>query len=156
MIVALATSSKQLQVVQVAINWGTPQDNTKGAPATYPLSPSMKGRHIAISSWLPGGTTDSPTEVSMTQISHIELLPGVADAQKKLWVPAVVVTVRSFVPTAENPYNQEVQSILDRWEILMDQPQTLHPSVGNSGSRRNSTGSAPPVRLALSQVDGRF
>lgn len=143
--VAMATSSKQLQVVQVVVNWGVPpQDNMKGInPATQTLNPMMRGRHMVISSWLPGGTSDSLLDASMTKITHIELLPAALDQPNKGWFPPVVLTVRSFVPTPDTPYNQEMQSIIDRWEILFDQPQTVHSAFEN---RRNSVGSAPQVK----------
>ncbi|KAH8676246.1 RNA polymerase II mediator complex subunit Sin4 [Xylariales sp. PMI_506] len=144
--VALATSSKQLHVAQVAVNWGTPPpENTKGVlAANQPLNPSLKERHVAISSWLAGGANDSHLDPSMTQISILELIPTALDAPNKTWFPPVVLAVRSFVPTPDTPYAQEPQSIIDRWELILDQTQTLHPAFENLGSRRNSVGSTQP------------
>lgn len=151
----MATASKQLQVLQVAIQWGIPPDNMKGMlPASQTLNPTLRERHLVVSSWLPGATSDSQLDASMTQISHIELLPTGIDTVNKAYFPPLIFTVRSFVPTADTPYNQETQSIVDRWEIRMDDPQALHSAFENLGSRRNSVGSAPPVNLIPLFIDG--
>ncbi|KAI0126017.1 RNA polymerase II mediator complex subunit Sin4 [Xylariales sp. AK1849] len=153
--VALATSSKQLQVVQVAVNWGLPPpENQKGMlPASQPLNPSLKGRHVAITTWLPGGTSESHLDSSMTQISHMEFLPTALDQPNKSFLSPVVVIVRSYVPSADTPYNQEVQSIIDRWELILDQSQPLHSAFENLGSRRNSVGSASPAAQRLKRLE---
>jgi mediator of RNA polymerase II transcription subunit 16 len=143
----MATASKQLQVLQVAVQWGISSENMKSMlPASQPLNPTLRERHLVVSSWLPGGTSDSQLDASMTQISHIELLPTGVDTVNKAYFPPLIFTVRSFVPTPDTSYNQEMQSIVDRWEIRMDDPQSLHSAFENLGSRRNSVGSAPPVR----------
>lgn len=145
--VALATSSKQLQLVQLGLAWGmTAQEGTKGpAAAAQILNPTLRGKHVAISSWLPGNDVESPLDSLMTQISCLEFIPAAYDPANKAWLWPVIVIVRSFVPTPDTPYNQESQSIVDRWEVTSDQPQTLHPAFENLGARRNSLGSAPPV-----------
>ncbi|KAH8201562.1 hypothetical protein TruAng_004254 [Truncatella angustata] len=149
--VALATSSRQLQVVQVGLAWGlVQQDAAKGATAgAQQLNPALRGKHAAISSWLPGNSPESPLDPLMTQISCLELLPPALDQSSKAWLWPVVLTVRSFVPAPDTPYNQEVQSIIDRWEITTEQPQTLHPGFENLGPRRNSMGAAPTPTFRL-------
>jgi mediator of RNA polymerase II transcription subunit 16, fungi type len=145
--VALATSSKQLQLVQVALAWNlSPQESIKGPAAQGPtLNPSLKGRQMAITSWLPGDSTDSPLESLMTQISFLEFVPAAFDQATKAWLQPYILAVRSFVPTPDMPYTQEVQSVIDRWEVISDQAQTLHPAFENLGSRRNSVGAAAPL-----------
>ncbi|KAK9777004.1 putative Mediator of RNA polymerase II transcription subunit 16 [Seiridium cardinale] len=153
--VVLATSSKQLQLVQISLAWGlTAQENMKGPiAATQPLNPSLRGKQVAVSSWLPGNATDSPLDPLMTQISCLEFLPAAYDPANKAWLWPVILTVRSFVPTPDTPYNQEAQSIIDRWEVTTDQPQALHPAFENLGSRRNSVGGAPSPALRLKRLD---
>ncbi|KAK7969623.1 mediator of RNA polymerase II transcription subunit 16 [Apiospora saccharicola] len=147
MFVALATSSKQLQLVQMQLDWGIPATGNKGVPpGNLQLNPTLKTRHVVVSNWLPGGNNETPLDSSMTQLSHIKLLPSAYDQGTKNVFPLIVLTVRSFVPPTDSPYSQEVQSIIDRWEVAFDQPQTLHPSFEQLGSRRNSVGAVPPVR----------
>ena len=152
MFVALATSSKQLQVVQLSLNWGLPPpESMKGIPpGNITLNPTLKDRHVAISSWLPGGNSDSHLDAAMTELSHIEMLPTYLDQPSKNTFPPIILTARCHVPPATGPYGQqgpqEVQTVIDRWEIVFDQAQSLHPAFEQLGSRRNSAGSAPPVR----------
>lgn len=152
MFVALATSSKQLQVVQLSLNWGLPPpESMKGIPpGNITLNPTLKDRHVAISSWLPGGNSDSHLDSAMKELMHIEMLPTYLDQPSKNTFPPIILTVRCHVPPAAGPYGgqppQEVQSIIDRWEIVFDQAQPLHSAFEQLGSRRNSAGSAPPVR----------
>lgn len=146
MFVALATSSKQIQLVQMQLDWGIPATGNKGVPpGNLTLSPTLKTRHVVVSSWLQIGSNESPLDSSMTQLSHIRLLPSAYDQGTKNVSNLIVLTVRSFVPPSDSPYSQEVQSIIDRWEVIFEQPQTLHPSFEQLGSRRNSIGAAPPV-----------
>ncbi|KAI8629437.1 RNA polymerase II mediator complex subunit Sin4 [Xylariaceae sp. FL1651] len=153
--IAMATTSKQLRVVQVAITFSTPKpDNTQNVPSGgHTLSPSLGKRHVAVTSWFQTGISESPFDASMSRISHIEMLPAHFDFQTKQWSPIVVITVRSFIPESNSPYNQEVQSIIDRWEVLTDQKQTVHPAFERLGARRNSVGSVPPAAARLKKLD---
>ncbi|KAI0206278.1 RNA polymerase II mediator complex subunit Sin4 [Astrocystis sublimbata] len=153
--IAMATTSKQLRVVQVAIAFNASKpENSQNAPQAAPvLTPSFGKRHVAVTSWFQTGMCASPLDASMFKISHVEMLPAVFDFQSKQWSPIVVVTVRSFMPEANSPYNQEVQSIIDRWELLTDQKQTVHPAFERSGARRNSAGSAPPATARLKMLE---
>ncbi|TGJ83697.1 hypothetical protein E0Z10_g5062 [Xylaria hypoxylon] len=153
--IAMATTSKQLRVVQVAISFNPPKpDNPQNVPpGQYVLSPSLTKRHVAVTSWFQTGMCESPLDASMSKISHIEMLPAHFDFQTKQWSPIVVITVRSFVPEPNSPYSQEVQSIIDRWELLTDQKQTVHPAFERLGARRNSVGSTPPATARLKKLD---
>ncbi|KAK8126437.1 uncharacterized protein PG998_002196 [Apiospora kogelbergensis] len=154
MFVALATSSKQIQLVQMQLDWGIPATGNKGVPpGNLTLSPTLKTRHVVVSSWLQIGSNESPLDSSMTQLSHIRLLPSAYDQGTKNVSNLIVLTVRSFVPPSDSPYSQEVQSIIDRWEVIFEQPQTLHPSFEQLGSRRNSIGAAPPTAPKLKRLD---
>ncbi|KAI3332000.1 RNA polymerase II mediator complex subunit Sin4 [Xylariaceae sp. AK1471] len=153
--IAMATTSKQLRVVQVAITFNAPKpDNPQNIPpGGHILSPSLGKRHVAVTSWFQTGMCESPLDASMSKISHIEMLPAHFDFQTKQWSPIVVITVRSFVPEPNSHYNQEVQSIIDRWELLTDQKQTVHTAFERLGARRNSVGSAPPATARLKKLD---
>ncbi|KAL0936566.1 mediator of rna polymerase ii transcription subunit 16 [Colletotrichum truncatum] len=152
--VVLATASKQLKVVRVGIHWGLPQSQSdnKPPPGSQSLNPTMQEKHVAISSWLPNGPTVSPTDSAMTQISHLEILPSTMDLTGQGWAPLVILAVRTYLPTPNTPY-QETQSIIDKWEVINDQPQSLHPAFEQLGSRRNSTGSAPTPTSRLKKYD---
>ncbi|KAI0408928.1 RNA polymerase II mediator complex subunit Sin4 [Xylaria palmicola] len=153
--IAMATTSKQLRVVQVAIAFNPPKpDNPQNMHSGgYTLSPSLGKRHVAVTSWFQTGLSESPLDASMSKISHIEMLPAHFDFHTKQWSPIVVITVRSFVPDPNSPYNQEVQSIIDRWELLTDQKQTVHTAFERLGARKNSAGSTPPATARLKKLD---
>ncbi|RWA10536.1 hypothetical protein EKO27_g4564 [Xylaria grammica] len=151
-----ATSADDLIThAAVAIAFSTPKsDNPQNVPpGGNVLSPSLGKRHVAVTSWFQTGICESPLDASMSKISHIEMLPAHFDFQTKQWSPIVVITVRSFVPEPNSPYGQEVQSIIDRWELLTDQKQTVHPAFERLGARRNSVGSTPPATARLKKLD---
>ncbi|KAG7125023.1 Mediator of RNA polymerase II transcription subunit 16 like protein [Verticillium longisporum] len=79
----------------------------------------------------------SDKNASMTQISHIELLPSQLDNTGQNWVPMNVLVVRSYLPTPNSPF-QEMQSVIDRWEVGHEPSPALHPAFEQMGSRRNS------------------
>ncbi|KAF3348908.1 GYF domain-containing protein mpd2 [Verticillium dahliae VDG2] len=138
MYVALATASRQLRLVRVSISWGPPQPDNKLPPSGQPLNPTMTAKHLAISSWMPNGQSGNPIDASMTQISHIELLPSQLDNTGHNWVPMSVLVVRSYLPTTNSPF-QEMQSVIDRWEVGHEPSPALHPAFEQMGSRRNSS-----------------
>ncbi|KAI1485217.1 RNA polymerase II mediator complex subunit Sin4 [Biscogniauxia mediterranea] len=153
--IAMATTSKQLRVVQVGINFNIPkaENGQSMPPGGYPITPTLMKRHVAVTSWFQTHASESHLDASMTNISHIEMLPSFFNFPAKEWSPMVVLTVRSFVPEPNSPYNHEVQSIIDRWELLTDHKQTLHPAFEQLGTRRNSVGSAPPAAARLKKLD---
>ncbi|KAI5865169.1 RNA polymerase II mediator complex subunit Sin4 [Durotheca rogersii] len=155
LMVGMVTKSKQLRVVQVGVNWVTlkseaPQNPTAGGQV---LSPTFFKRHIAVTSWFQPASSDSPLDASMSRITHIEMLPTIFSAPTKEWSPAMILTVRSYIPQPNSPYAQEAQSILDRWELLTDQQQSPHPAFEQLGARRNSVGSAPPNGVRLRKLE---
>ena len=149
MFVVVTTASKQVRVVQGVINWNIPKQENQGMPnASFQFGPpTLLQRHVALTSWLQAAVDNSHLEASMTKVSHLEWLPGIAVLATKSYSNPVVLTVRSFIPEPNSPYNQELQSIIDRWELLMEQKESLHPAFEQLGSRRNSTGTPQPVRI---------
>ncbi|KAI0398509.1 RNA polymerase II mediator complex subunit Sin4 [Xylariaceae sp. FL0594] len=153
--IAMATTSKQLRVVHVGINFNAPkaENSTSAPPGGHPLNPSLAKRHVAVTSWLQTETGDPPLDASMSKISHIEMLPAQFDFQTKQWSPIVVITVRSLIPEPNGHYNHGVQSIIDRWELDTEQKQKILPAFEQLGSKRNGGGSAPAGTASLRKLD---
>lgn len=150
--IALATASKQLRLVRVSINWGLPPADQKLPPGGHPLSPTMHAKYLVTSSWMPTGPSITPTDSSMTQLSHVEILPSQVETmgQGQRWAPIKVLVVRSYVPTPNSPY-QEPQSIIDTWELTEQSKPTLHPAFEQMGTRRDASPGPPD---SVSEVCG--
>ncbi|KAL2255836.1 hypothetical protein VTK26DRAFT_2634 [Humicola hyalothermophila] len=150
LLVALATASKQLRVVRVNIQWGLPQDK-QVPPGSVTLRPSLKVTHLAVTSWF-ACDPNEPT-LDMPQLVHVEILPSASEGPSSpSMTPPVVLTVRSYVPQDDSPFNAECQTIIDRWEVVGDQPQSLHPAFDQAGSR-NGAASTPPTMTRLRKLD---
>lgn len=120
-----------------------------------PLSPTIKEQHVTATTWLQQDPDESSLDASMAQLSHIEILPMLMEMrrpdlytpknqpQSRDVYPAVLITVRSYIPPGPS-YNQECQSIIDRWELSEQQPQTVHEAFEQLGPKIGA-GSAPPV-----------
>ncbi|KAI0889256.1 RNA polymerase II mediator complex subunit Sin4 [Annulohypoxylon maeteangense] len=155
LMIGMATASKQLRVVQVVVNWNVPKpDGTQNVPAgSQMLNPTLLKRHVAITSWFQPSYSNSHLDASISKITHVEMLPSIHNTSTKEWSPAVILTVRSIIPEQNSPYEQEIQSIIDRWELLPDQQQSLHSAFEQLGARRNSVGSTPPHGSRLRKLD---
>ncbi|KAK0703773.1 RNA polymerase II mediator complex subunit Sin4 [Lasiosphaeria miniovina] len=152
LLISLATASKQLRVIRASIQWGLPQPSDRQAPpGSIHLNPAIKESHVAVTSWLQYGPSESSLDMSMAQLSHIQTLPPLVESiNPPLLTPPVVLTVRSYLPR-DTSYNQESQSIIDRWEVLSDQPQTLHPAFAQLGSK--NAAASPPSTSRLRKLD---
>ncbi len=146
LLIALATASKQLRVVRVIIQWGLPQVDKQVPPGSVPLRPSLRESHVAVTSWIQHGPGESPLDGSMAQLSHIEILPSAPAGPSQPMAPPVVLTVRSYVPQDAASYHQDSQSIIDRWEVVSDQTQSLHQAFQQLGAK-NGAAPAAPVRV---------
>lgn len=147
LLIALATSSKQLRVIDATLDWGLPRPDKQVPAGSLHLSPSLKEKHIAVTSWLQHGPNESTFDLSMAQLSHLEVFPStlIGSGPGPSWAPPLVLAVRSYLPQANSTYSQDqYQSIIDRWEVLTEQPQTLHKAFEQLGSRIG-LGSAPHV-----------
>lgn len=151
LLIAYATTSKQLCTVRALIDWGLPKTTEKVPPGQLPLNPSVRTRHLAITSWLhdvPGDTLNaSHMEPSMVQLSHLEFLPLCGNSNNTI-TPPTIVAVRSHLPSSASHYNQDVHTTVDRWEIR-EKNQSIHPAFEQLSSRRNSVGSQPGVSNLL-------
>ncbi len=143
LLIALATSSKQLRVVRVVIQWGLPQVDKQVPPGSVPLRPSLRESHVAVTNWIQHGPGESPLDGSMTQLSHIEILPSAPVGPSQPMGPPVVLTVRSYVPQDASSYHQDSQSIIDRWEVVSDQTQSLHQAFQQLGAKNGAAPTAP-------------
>lgn len=130
--------------MRVHIQWGLPQVDRQMPPGGLTLRPSLRESHVAVTRWLQHGPGESALDASMAQLSHVEILPSAPEGPGQI-APAVVLTVRSCIPNDASSYHQECQSIIDRWEVASDQPQSLHSAFGQLGS--NGAGPVPPVRI---------
>ncbi|KAI0141837.1 RNA polymerase II mediator complex subunit Sin4 [Xylariaceae sp. FL1272] len=152
--IAMATASIQLRVVQVSIAFKSenPQNAPQTAQTNQPLSPNLGKKHVAVTSWFQTGMVESAFDASMTKVSHIEMLPNHFNIQTKELSPIVILTVRSFIPGSNSPYGHEVQSIIDRWELLTEQKQTVHPAFERLAAKRGKTGNTPPSASRLKKL----
>lgn len=151
LILALATTSKQLSLVKIDIQWGVPSQSDKtNTQQAKILNPSLAEKHLAATSWLQGGASDASHDAYMAELSHLEVLPSLVDNTGKNTVPPMVVAIRSRAPS-DGSY-QTAQSILDRWEAV-EQRQNLHPAFEQLGNRRNSISSEVPNGMQLRKID---
>lgn len=112
----------------------------------------MKVKHVAMTSWFEYGSSESRFDTSMAQLSHIEVLPQALEGPptpNATWSPAVILTVRSYVAVDNTPYNQEQQSIIDRWE-LQDRPEKLHSMFEQLGM---GSGNSLPTATRLRKLE---
>lgn len=154
LLVALATVAKHLKLIIADINWGAPQppQDKQIPPGSLPLKPSLKIDRVHTTSLLQQGSVESHLDASMEQMSHLEVLPPVLDLRTKSMIPAMILTVRLHLPSAQSHYNLESQSIVDRWDVALEQSQQLHPAFEQRGSRAG-TASSPNNAAALRKRD---
>ncbi|KAI0128050.1 RNA polymerase II mediator complex subunit Sin4 [Hypoxylon sp. NC0597] len=155
LMIGMVTACKQLRLVQVAINWGAskPEGTQNVPPVNQVLSPTLSKRHLTVTSWFEPNSNDSHLDSSLSKVTHIAMLPAIFNGQTKEWSPVVVLTVRSIVPEPNSPYAQEAQSIIDRWELLSDQQQTVNSAFEQLGTRRHVVGSTAPNGNRLKKLD---
>ncbi|KAF4633171.1 hypothetical protein G7Y89_g4945 [Cudoniella acicularis] len=155
LLIAFATSSKQLRTVRALVDWGQQKTNEKGQTAPQQLNPTIKTRHLAVTSWLPDSAGDSLStsnlESSMVQLSHLEFLHSSVDTSGRV-TPATIVATRSHLPVSTTHYNQDVHTTIDRWEVR-EKPQVVHTAFEHLSSRRNSVGSQPGPTVFLKKLE---
>jgi mediator of RNA polymerase II transcription subunit 16, fungi type len=150
LLVAFATTTKQLRMVRVFIKWNNkPVDKMINAPPIS-VNPSILVGHLAITNWMDGAPPDGSDafhlQSSMAALSHLEIIPPTPEGSAGPLTLPTVITVRSYLPTSPSHFNQDIHSIIDRWE-LRESTQAIHPAFEQLGSRRRNSGSQPNVRL---------
>ncbi|PSR99439.1 RNA polymerase II mediator complex subunit Sin4 [Coniella lustricola] len=140
LLIVLATISKQLKVVIAEINWGVSQPQDKQVPpGSLPLRPTLKIDHVHTANLLQQDSVDSPLDSSMDLLSFLEVLPPILDIRTKSMTPAMILAGRSHLPSPQLHYNLDHQSIIDRWDIALDQAQQLHPAFEQRGTKGGPT-----------------
>ena len=151
LLIALATASKQLRIVRVHVNFSPSPE--KQHPTQIVLN--LEEKHVAATNWFEPGTSESPLHAAMDQLSRLEIVPSTCeDLQKGKWDPPVVYAVRSHVPSPDPSYSQEWHTTVDRWEVLADQAQTLHPAFSQLASKRGGAGQPAVVCSATLSCPG--
>lgn len=135
-----------MRLVKLSIQWGQAAAD-KQPPGTVPLNPSLSDRRLASTSWHQLGSSDSTSDASMGLLSTIEMLPSTLESDAQSWSPPLVLIVRSHVGSPDSPY-QETQSTIDRWQVLTDQKQSVHPGFLSLGGQRQNSAPELPVRPA--------
>lgn len=148
LLIALATASKQLRIVRAMISWGNDKPAEKQVhPQNATITATILEQHVAVIPWLQHDLNDPVLDESMSQLSHIEFLPSIPkDKSLQTYHNPVVLTVRSHLPAeGASLYEQEPTSIVDRWEVVSEQPQALHPAFAQLNAGNSTTN--PNVRL---------
>jgi len=150
LLVAFATTTKQLRTVRVHIKWGNkPAEKVMNAPSVT-VNPSILVGHLAVTNWMDGSPPDRSEsfhlQSSMAALSHLEIIPPTPEGPSGPLTLHTIITVRSYLPTSPSHFNQEIHSTIDRWE-LRESSQAIHPAFEQLGSRRRNSGSQPNVRL---------
>lgn len=136
--------------MKLSIQWGQAAAD-KQPPGTVPLNPSLTDRRLASTSWHQLGPNDSASDASMGLLSAIEMLPSTLESDAQSWSPPLILIVRSHVGSPDSPY-QETQSTIDRWQVLTDQKQSVHPAFLSLGGQRQNSAPELPVRPAHMSV----
>jgi mediator of RNA polymerase II transcription subunit 16 len=151
LLVAIATTSKQLRLVKVDVQWGnSSQPDMNGPPQNTRLNPSFTETHLATTNWLQTGSADASQDLSMAELSHLHVLPTLMNNTGKNMVPPMILSVRSRSP-GQGSFEM-AQSIIDRWEAV-EEKQELHRAFEQLGSRRNSMASELPKAVKLRQLE---
>ncbi|KYK58612.1 Mediator of RNA polymerase II transcription subunit 16 [Drechmeria coniospora] len=153
LLIAMATSSLRLKLLKLEIQWAGPGSSSdKAMPPNARLNPALVETHLASTSWLHGGSNDGTGDggMSMSELSHLQMLPSLLDNTGKSVAPPMIVTVRSRVATNGSYHTSE--SIIDRWEVV-SQPQKLPPAFEQLASRKNMAPIELPNATKLHKQD---
>jgi mediator of RNA polymerase II transcription subunit 16 len=144
LILALATSARQLKFVKVDIQWGAQPGKT--GPQNARFNATLSEKHCATASC----PVDSAEDASSSHITHLLALPSLLDNSGKNVVPPQVIAVRSRAP---NPGSFSApQTVIDRWEAV-EQRHPLHPAVEQLGNRGNNNSSDATPGLCLRPLE---
>lgn len=152
LLAAIATSSGQLKLLKIEIQWAGPGSSSEKntMPQNARLNPALVETHLASVNWLCTGPNDTDQNAAIAELSFVQILPTVMDSAGSSTVPYVILTVRSRAAGEGN--FQAAQSILDRWEAA-ETKQGLDPAFEQLGNRRNSISSEPPSITKLKKLE---
>lgn len=137
MLLALVTASKHLRIVRASINWGLPPADKQVPQGAVPLRPSLREMHVDTASFSQHEPNETTVEgQSGSQITHIEVLSSAptGPGHGQPIAPPVVLIVRSCV-NQDGSYDPDCQTILDRWQIINEQSQSLSAAFQQLGSK---------------------
>lgn len=162
LLIAMVTASRQLKVVRAAITWNQPQQDKQMPPQSQQLNPILQQKPVAVTTWLQRGDDESQLDISSDQVSHVEmlpsaLLPSALPGPSQQWSPPLVMTVRDYVPTPSTVnYTPEPQSIINRWELLVESPPPpLHSAfeqLGFKPAQNSGQNNNPPNQTRLQRL----
>lgn len=146
---------KQLHVARVQIRWGNKQSDKPINANQIQVTPQMGVKHVAVTNWMDtaGGQDASQLHSSMVALSSLIVLPPAPDGPSKQADLPVIMTVRHQMPSTTSQFNQDVFSIIDRWEVR-DALPVVHPAFEAISTRRNSTATQAPRKMFLNKIDG--
>ncbi|KAK9439087.1 RNA polymerase II Mediator complex subunit Sin4 [Metarhizium brunneum] len=152
LLAAVATSSRQLKLLKIEIQWGGPGSSSEKItmPQNARLNPALVETHIASASWLYAGPNETNYDASMAELSFLHVLPAVMDNTGSSTVPPLIMTVRSR--NVGDGSFQSAQSVLDRWEAI-ESKQSLDSAFEQLGNRRNSVSSDLPNTIKLKKLE---
>jgi mediator of RNA polymerase II transcription subunit 16 len=138
----MATTSKQLRVVEVIIDWGIGRPEKNNPGGSLLLRPSLRERHVDVDSLLDDDAGTVSPALRRAELTHLEVLPStvIAATQNPTWVPPLILSVRSHMPSPLSAFgpgqdHDQYQSIVDRWNVVTEKPQPLHSAFEGVGSR---------------------
>ena len=148
LLIAFATTTKQLRTVRVNIKWGNKPNEKTNLNVPVAVNPSISVGHLAVSNWMDGTASDGSDsfhlQSSMVVLSHLVLIPPTPDGPTGQATLPTILAVRSHLPMSPSHFNQDIHSTIDRWE-LRESAQSIHTAFEQLGSRRRSGVSQPSV-----------
>ncbi|POS87746.1 hypothetical protein EPUL_001131 [Erysiphe pulchra] len=138
LMIAFATSSKQLRTVRALIDWNI-QKGEKAPNGTFLLNPTLKTRHLAMTSWAPeyslDSMNDSQLDLSMVELSYLEFLPPAEDINAKM-APPTILAVKSCLPTSRSQFYQDFETTFERWEVR-EKPLSVNSAFEQLGGSQD-------------------
>jgi mediator of RNA polymerase II transcription subunit 16 len=136
----LATTSRQLRLFKIDLQWLMP---TKGGhPQNARFGLSLSEKHQATTSWL----DQTPEQLSTPEVSHLHVVPSMLDNTGTKNLHPLVISVRSRSPShASFPM---AQSVVERWEAV-EEKHGLQPALEQLANRRNSISSELPTIVQM-------
>lgn len=151
LLAALVTSSNQLKLLKIEIQWAGPGSSSEknSMPQNARLNPALVETHLASVNSLCAGRHEAMQDASDVEVSFVQVLPAIMDNMGSRAATPLVLTVRSRA--ASDSGFQLAQSILDRWEVV-ETRHSLDPAFEEMG-RSNSVPSEPPSSIRLRRLD---
>lgn len=158
LLLTYATSSKQLRVLRIAIHWAMPAmpNNKEQTPhPTLPLRPptnaTMEVTHLTSTNWMDVSSETKNSHLSSTTpaLSHLRILSPCSSEQQGVLRLPTILTVRTHLPHNTPFYDEEVHSLIERWEVKPSNPQ-IHSAFQQLSARRDSVGSKKTTSPAVS------